>query len=114
MIETLLIAAAGVNRLTEVAKKFLATFDLDDNIRKFILLAFTLGAGIVTVAASNSALNLFAGTWLDRFPPVVSIVLTGMAVGLGADFLHLIADLMQALKRPNILEITAEELRGHE
>lgn len=102
MLETLLISAAAVNRIVEFVKRILPA-DMDTDLRKLLLFAVQLIAGVFVVATASSAVNLFAGTILDRFPPLLSIALTGVTVGLGADFIHFVLDLINALKHRQVI-----------
>lgn len=93
----LLVLVGGVNRFTELAKVQLERMGVAPELRRILLLIIALISGVVAVAAANPFVSVFTGTAFENVNPLLSTVLTGLAVGLGADAVHLVLDLVRSL-----------------
>jgi hypothetical protein len=92
--EVLLILAAGVNRAVEAFKKLLpASWSVD--ARRLLTLVFQIGAGIVAVVLAGD--NLLSEANLPLHP-VAAKVLLGATVGLGAEFIYVLVDIVKRLR----------------
>lgn len=93
--EVLLVLAAGVNRAVEAFKKLLpATLSAD--LRRLLTLAFQIGAGIVAVVLAGDGLLSEANWPMD---PTLAKVVLGAAVGLGAEFIYVLVDIVKRLRK---------------
>ncbi len=97
MFEALLVMVATVNRITEVVKRELARRGMPESQRKIVVFVVSLIAGIGTVYVADSTGGLFAGTFMARLTPIFAYLIAGAAVALGADFIHLLMDIVKAL-----------------
>lgn len=97
----LLVLVGGVNRFTELVKVQLERTTLAPELRRIILLITALISGIIAVAASQPFVSVFTGTPFENVNPTLATLLTGLTVGLGADAIHLVLDLVRSLSGKN-------------
>lgn len=97
----LLVLVGGVNRFTELVKVQLERTTLAPELRRIILLITALISGVIAVAASQPFVSVFTGTPFENVNPTLATLLTGLTVGLGADAIHLVLDLVRSLSGKN-------------
>lgn len=85
-----LAASAAVNRLIESVKPAIRKLPYAVEVQDGLLVFLALLAGIAVALMGN--LSLFAG--VATVPPLVAVLLTGAIIGLGADAIHVIIDLL--------------------
>jgi hypothetical protein len=83
-------AAAAVNRLVEFVKPRINATSLSEDGKKAALTFVAVAAGIAAAIAGQ--LNLAVSA--SNVPPAAGIMFTGALLGLGADTLHIILDLV--------------------
>jgi len=95
---TLLIAmSTSVWTFTQILKGILdgilakAGLEIAREFRDYVLLIIAMAVGILTVAASGDGVSIL-GDAVVPFPEVTHTIVTGIAIGAGAKFLHLVRD----------------------
>jgi hypothetical protein len=83
-------ASAAVNRLVESIKPAIRKLPYAVEVQDGILVFLSLLAGIAVALMGN--LSLFVG--VASVPAFVAVLLTGAIIGLGADAIHVIIDLL--------------------
>lgn len=102
LLTTLLFLSGAVNRIVEALKPGLSNlpFVNEENLPAFTLL-LSLLIGIIAVVGGGAQLNLLAVSEVyGRINPWAGLVLTGLIVGGGANFLHLIYELLTRTPAP--------------
>jgi hypothetical protein len=101
MIEELGVMAIAVNRLVEYVKKtVLEPYVTNDGRRKVLTLTLSLVLGVF--AAVGAGMNIFAGetAYAVTLSPIVGQIVTGLALGFGANFVDLVWGLLYGHKQP--------------
>lgn len=96
----LLALVVSTNRLTEGVKRYLDRYTMDETWRRLLILLAQFAIAIVSVFLASTSVDILEGTVFGHLPPLLGIVTAGLAVGAGADFLHLIFDLTGRLGTP--------------
>ncbi len=94
-----LAIAGAVNRFVELLKPVIKglPFELSDAVYNAIVQLIAILLGIVMVSLAPG-LNLFVS--IPSMTPILGIVLTGAVVGLGAEAIDAIVDLLYSWQRP--------------
>lgn len=87
-------ASATVNRFVAFVKPYIRKLPYSTEIQDGLLVLVQVLAGILI--ALLGSLSLFAA--IPTLPPIVAYVLTGAAIGLGADVLNALIDLLYGWK----------------
>lgn len=89
-----LAASAAVNRFVAFVKPYIRQTKFTTEVQDGLLVLVQVLAGIVV--ALMGSLNLFVG--IPTLPPFAAYLLTGALVGLGADVINVVIDLMYGWK----------------
>lgn len=97
-MEALLALVVSTNRIMEAIKRYADRYNtINADVRRFLLLVIQFVVAIASVAIASTGVDVFAGTPFARMSPVLATVTAGLAVGFGADFLHLIEEVTRRL-----------------
>ncbi len=92
-----LAISAAVNRFTEVLKPSLKQIPASEEVQEAIIQGVAILLGILLVSLAPG-LNLFVS--IPALSPLLGIILTGAVVGLGAEFIDAVVDLLYSWQRP--------------
>lgn len=103
--------AAAVNRFVEVLKPAIRNLpiELADEVYNAIVQIVAVLLGIVLVSLAPG-LNLFVS--IPAFSPLLGIVLTGAVVGLGAEAIDAVVDLLYSWQQPKPPVVEADVPAG--
>jgi hypothetical protein len=89
--------AAAVNRTVEVIKPLVKRYNFEQNVYDALiqLIAIALGILVVSVAKVN-----IVNAFFPVVPEYLAFLVTGALVGLGADVLNGVIDLLYSWQRP--------------
>lgn len=99
---TVLTGLSGVtNRVVEGIKPFFNRFNLSEETYSAAVYLISIAIGIVFTWAGGPALNIFALTeGFSGLNMTAGRIFTGILVGGGSNFLHLIFEAFEFLRRP--------------
>jgi hypothetical protein len=89
-----LAIALGVNRFVEFLKPRVRATKFSEQVQDSLLILIALVAGVAATFMANGAANLFPDTAV-RYP-IFALVLTGIVAGFGAEFVHILVDVLYA------------------
>lgn len=75
---------AAVNRFVEFAKTYVNRTELNDDSKALVLRVLAVLGGILVVLISDGKVNILAD--VRGIHPAVAMLVTGFALGFGADF----------------------------
>jgi len=102
-----LAIAGAVNRFVEVLKPLIRNLpvELEDKAYEAVVQLVAVLLGIVLVSLAPG-LNLFIS--IPSLPPVLGVVFTGAVVGLGAEAIDAVIDLLYSWQQPKPPVVEAE------
>ena len=100
------------NRITETVKLYLSAeklpFTPTEPVRRFIVLLVSMGVGIVSAAFTPDALS-WLGAEFGAYP-IPAILITGVAVSLGAGAIQMILSVLQSFRRDSTVYETTTKV----
>lgn len=104
----ILAASATVNRFVAFVKPYIRSLKFSTDVQDGLLILVQVLAGILI--ALMGSLNLFVG--IPTLPPFAAYLLTGAVVGLGADVINVVIDLLYGWKNNVANPVAAVESTG--
>lgn len=89
---------AAVNRFVEFAKTYVDRLNLNEDTRALFLRLLAFLGGILVTLISDGRINILEG--INGIHPLVSLVVTGLTLGLGADFANALLGLLYGWNNP--------------
>lgn len=94
----LLGGIAAVNRFVEFAKTYVDRFNWSDETRALFLRVLAMLGGVLVALISGGRINVLEG--IADVHPAVSTLVTGLTLGLGADFANAFLGLLYGWNNP--------------
>lgn len=89
---------AAVNRFVEFAKTYVDRLNLNEDTRALFLRVLAVLGGVLVALISEGRINVLEG--INGIHPLVELLVTGLTLGLGADFANALLGLLYGWNNP--------------